>query len=244
VTTENEIRATDQRLESGATRASEELAQHRWHWTLDETNPDRMSLRAYARLVGRSLRAIQNVANGYAAFVASQGDEGILVTRSLADHIEAAGLGVEREAATAAVAEASGSTFANVAANKRDEVTSTLGVARERAERRGTTVDEEVVNVAQHRERARQADREERQQRRRMRTAEYMRYEANLGKAARALRAALDMGDSEFADEERALLMATLANVRALLGLVEMRLAGTADVDWDAELTRLGEAGT
>ena len=232
-----EVRREDRALEAKSETAREGLARHRWHWTLDEANSERMSIRAYGRLVERSDVAIRRMVNGYALWCA----KGALSGRSLADCIEAADLGAEREAATQAVADARGVAFTTAATHQRDEVTSTLGVARERAERRGTDVEQELVNVAQHREKARQADQEERQERRRMRTAEFMRVEAALGKAARALRVALEIGDTHFSDEERDLLTVTLSNVRALLGLVEMRIAGTADIDWDAEMTRLEE---
>jgi hypothetical protein len=226
---------TDHRLERATDTASEELAKHRWHWTLDESNLKRVSLREYARRVDRGYVSILRMAKGYDKWR----DPDIRTTRSLTDCIEAADLGVEREAATQAVADARGTNFANIAANQRDEVTSTLGVARERAERRGTNVQEELVTVARYREQGRRAEQTERQERRRMRTAEFMRVEAALGKAARSLRLALDIGDTHFSDEERELLTVTLGNVRALLGLVEMRIAGAADVDWDDELARL-----
>lgn len=226
----------DHALETKAANSGEELAAYRWHWTLDESNPERMSIRAYAQLVGRGKTTIHEQVTGYDRWRVRDTPD----SRSLADHIEAVGLGVEREAATTAVAEAQGTTFANVAANKRDEVTSTLGVARERAESRGTDVQDELRLVAERREAGRQAAQQERRDRQRMRSAEFIRYEGQLGKVARLLRAMLEEGDPAFGVEERELLEVTLGNVRALLSLVEMRLAGATDVDWDTELARLG----
>lgn len=236
---EEAIRREDHALESKSEKAGEELARHRWHWTLDESNPERMSIRGYADLVGRSFATVKAHANGYAAH---SSEHDTVLTRTLTDHIEAAKMGAEREAATQAIADARGTNFANVAANQRDEVTSTLGVARERAERLGTPVQEQIVSVAQHREKARQAERIERQDRAKMHTAEFLRIEAELGKAARSLRSAFEMGEERLSQEERDLLMVTLGNVRSLLGLIEMRFTGAADVDWDAELARLGGA--
>jgi len=57
-------------LEKSAESASEQLAKHRWHWTLDETNPERVSLRAYARDVGRAESIVRKYANSYADWTA------------------------------------------------------------------------------------------------------------------------------------------------------------------------------
>jgi hypothetical protein len=82
--------ATDRRLDENATRASEDLARHRWHWTLDESNPDRVSIRAYARNVGRSDLTIGAQVKGYAASAARG--------TPLNEEIERARMGGETEA--------------------------------------------------------------------------------------------------------------------------------------------------
>lgn len=95
--------AEDQQLEGEAERSREGLARHRWHWTLDETNPDRVPAREYARSVGRSKNTVLNMVNGYAAW-AGRGAP----PTELADELERAKLSGDRLAATEAVAEAAG----------------------------------------------------------------------------------------------------------------------------------------
>ena len=51
----------DRRLSRGA----EELCKLRWHWTLDESNPQRISMREYARQVGVRHPAIVKDANAW-----------------------------------------------------------------------------------------------------------------------------------------------------------------------------------
>ena len=63
--------------------ASEELARHRWHWTLDESNPDRVSFSEYAAGVGRHKSQIQSFARGYALKVASEGCPVVVDARTI-----------------------------------------------------------------------------------------------------------------------------------------------------------------
>ena len=51
--------------QQASARPSEALAQHRWHWTIDESNPERVSLSEYARSVGRHLSNIAAQVKGY-----------------------------------------------------------------------------------------------------------------------------------------------------------------------------------
>lgn len=55
------------------------------------------------------------------------------------------------------------------------------------------------------------------------------------------LRSSLDeLRDVQFTDEERAHIKAELDHLKTVTNLVEMAIVGTTDVDWDAELARLG----
>ena len=58
----------DRELESVQQRSIEKLAQHRWHWTLDDSNPDRVSIAEYARRVSRGRATIHRMAYGYKAW--------------------------------------------------------------------------------------------------------------------------------------------------------------------------------
>lgn len=60
-----EIVAEDQRLDAQARSAQMDLAALRWHWTLDESNPDRVSFGAYAAAIGgKRHNTISRMVNG------------------------------------------------------------------------------------------------------------------------------------------------------------------------------------
>jgi hypothetical protein len=79
------------------------LARHRWHWTLDESNPERVSISAYARQVGRSPQVIQVYANGFNQWLKRQ-EEGTPIP--ISEALFRARMSAEKEVAAAAVAEA------------------------------------------------------------------------------------------------------------------------------------------
>jgi hypothetical protein len=56
-------------LEGQVSGVTEKLAQLRWHWTLDESNPEAVGVREYARQVGRNDSVIHRMARGYANWV-------------------------------------------------------------------------------------------------------------------------------------------------------------------------------
>lgn len=76
-------------------------------------------------------------------------------------------------------------------------------------------------------------------------TAFYLGVDGDLGSLIQRLRKVLNetkgFDADDFTELERTILTKSIGKVRALLGLVEMRVAGTADVDWDAELTKITE---
>ncbi len=76
-----EVITTDHQLEQIADRASGQLARHRWHWTLDESNPARVSVGEYAKAVGRAYSTIRVMALGFESH--SQNDD----ASSLDEHI-------------------------------------------------------------------------------------------------------------------------------------------------------------
>lgn len=65
----------DHALDRERSHRLEELMALRWHWTLDESNPARVSIAEYARQVGASESAIGADANGWAAYRAAGADE-------------------------------------------------------------------------------------------------------------------------------------------------------------------------
>lgn len=56
------VAAQDRRLASEATKAASALAAHAWHWTLDTTNRERVSVRDYAEGVGRNRDRVEQQA--------------------------------------------------------------------------------------------------------------------------------------------------------------------------------------
>lgn len=231
-----EVVETDHRLESTARRASEALAKHRWHWTLDESNPNRVSFRAYARAVGRGEVVVRTQVNGYAEWISRTATS----ARSLSESIERAKMGDEKATATEAVATARGAAFGHTRKARPEEIKRVRQIARERAEERGTTVEEEAPKVAQAIVRSEQAEARQTEQRKQQHTLRFVTIE---GKLARMLRVGTEIltesYDVPFSEEERELLAESIAKVRALLGLIDMRFTDTSGVDWDTELTKI-----
>jgi type I site-specific restriction endonuclease len=226
------IVADDRRIEKLATGASEQLAELRWHWTLDETNPKRVSLRAYARSIGRDVSIVSRYAHGYALSV----DDNV----NIAEAIERSSMSVDREAATQAVAKARGVAFSTAKQSRPTEVKRVLGMARERVERQGGSVDEHVKRAASDIVKSEDAARKLDGARKRRLGLRFVELEGALDGARRKLETALDVAKSvEWEQEQQELLQSTLNNVRALIDLVDVALAGTPDVDWDAELAAL-----
>jgi len=62
-----EVISQDADLESAIERDTAALAELRWHWTLNDSNPNRVTISEYARQVGRVKSTISTMVNGYAA---------------------------------------------------------------------------------------------------------------------------------------------------------------------------------
>lgn len=223
----------DRNLEAQSSKASEALMRHRWHWTLDESNAERVSLREYAREVGRSFSTIHADANGYAL---TQGDRAVPISEAR----ERAGMGAETEAATEAVAQARGLSFKHTRQDRPVEVRRVREIARERAEKHGTSVEEEAPKVADWLVRSEKAEETRQAERKERLGLRFVEMEGYLKNAQRKLVDALNMShDVPWGDEERELLASTVQNVRALLNLIDLALVGAAEVDWDSELAAL-----
>ncbi len=224
----------DADLESRVGRISERLAKLRWHWTLDETNPERVSLKQYARDVGRHFTTVRGYAKGYEAFCDAGG--------SIGEAIERARMGAETESATEAVANARGTSFGHTRKERSTEVRRVRGMARQRAEDKGTTVEEEAPKVAEQIVRVEKVGKQVAAERKEKLGLRFVEMEGKLDKVKRelvdAVRLAQEIG---WGDEEIGLLQHDLANIKSLLHLIDMALVGSADVDWDKELTKLSE---
>lgn len=92
------------RIEAAYEPLQETLARHCWHWTLDTSNPDKVSLRQFAKDIKRDLKSVRPMARGYARFVA-QGEGNIPLT--LGECILREAMSAGRELATDALVKVS-----------------------------------------------------------------------------------------------------------------------------------------
>ncbi len=228
--------ADDRRLEKATEAASEELAALRWHWTLDEENGKRISIREYARELGRGESTIREYASGYALWL--EGARSI----PLLEAMKRSQMGAETQVATEAVAKARGVKFGTAHEKRRTEIKRVRSIARERAEERGTTIEEEAPRVAEwiaESEKVKERLQAERNQKVNLR---YVEMEGELVGAKRRLLNALRVArEVDWEPEHQELLTDTVEGVRLLLGLIDLALAGAANVDWDVELAKLTE---
>jgi hypothetical protein len=223
----------DRRLETTASKASEELARLRWHWTLDESNNVRVTIDAYAAATGKQRSLIYRYAHGYTRFRHG--------TVTLAEAIERAGMGADREAATQAVAEARNVAFGTARQRRPSEVQRVLDMGRERVELRGGSIEEQTGKVAELIVQAEKTAVVEEKARTERLGLRFIEVEEDLQRVVRILskvvRTASAIG---WGDEEQELLGHTLASARALIELANLAIVGAADVDWDAELASIG----
>lgn len=127
MTLPTEVIERDHNLASSSTL----LMALRHFWTLDESNPARISLAEYGRQVGVAQRVISAYAHGYELMR----DEKASTAQ---EAIERAHMSEETAAAVAAVAEIHGVSFGSASKYYRDDVRFVREEAREQAEELGT----------------------------------------------------------------------------------------------------------
>jgi hypothetical protein len=226
-----EVIAEDHKLESTSSKAAEALMELRWHWTLDESNSDRVGVVDYARAVGRSHSIISRDAKAYE-----------LVRRGTAtdEARERANMGAETVAATEAVAKMRGISLQQARKTRPTEVKRVRQIARERVEKQGGTIEEQTEKAADWIVKSEQAHDDITEQRRQKIGLRFVEMEGLLVKAKKPLLEALTLARTvEWDDEPRELLSNTVENIKALLTLIDVALVDAANVDWDAELEKL-----
>lgn len=236
---------TDAKLEQAASATAEELCRHRWRWTLDESNPKRVSVRAYARAVARSQKTVQCQVTGYVAW---KGDGGAAFT--LNDHIERAKMGEERAAVVQAVAKANKVSFSQARKQYSSDVKNVQEAVLRKAEK-DPDVDREgyAEKLAGQMARSKQATTERKAEKiekgNQLFGVAYMAALASInGSLAHARR---DLNDAlaearsiaEFEPDAIEYITASLDKLTAATNLVRLVIAGQLDVDWDAELVRI-----
>lgn len=260
-----EVVAEDSRLETAANKANEALAKHRWHWTLDESNPDRVSMREYARAVSRDHKTIRGYVNGYAEWAGAAGSP------TLNECIERARMSADQETYTEAVAEANQVTFPQARKAYAPDVTRVREAVHQEADRRQRAAEteretaqvqrrepdptvvarehmppEERVSYAHRyaeqiaRSKASEAKREG--DKKRALSANYMYVDAKLTHAYRDLKEVLDYqqrGLLDLPEAELELVRDSVSKVKAVLDLVNLAITGSVDVDWDKEMENL-----
>lgn len=230
----------DHDLEGKATRTTEALAKHRWHHTLDPDGPQ-YSIRSYADAVGRQEATIRRHAKGYAMYVARATGATPGVALSLEDAFRLSEQSAEQQEFSEAIAEGLGEPVGRVArgdnAHRRNTI---IGQARDRAARRGTDPVDEAREIAIRTRRTRDMNSRHRQERARRTPVRFTIAEGKLAKAKRAVLDAMrELEGVDLSAEEMELMRGTIGNLTSLLHLLDMRMAGNPNIDWDGELARL-----
>jgi hypothetical protein len=231
--------AEDHRLDRSASKANESLAKHRWHWTLDETNAERVSFHAYARAIGRPASTVAQYANAFAAYTGSE------YSYPLSEWLQRVNLTSERQAATEAVAEANEVTFQTARQNYAPDVSRVRDAVEQAVEREPTMTAEDKAaytkRTAQTIARSKAAEAKRTKERAAQRSVMFMRIDAKLAHARRDLRDVLEFGrDLGLGDDEIEDVKEALAKIKSFADLIDMALTGSMDVDWDAELAKIG----
>ena len=236
----NSVIEKDHELEGKAERSTEALAKHRWHYTLNPAGPQ-FSFKAYGDAVGRHESVIGRHARAYAAYVERAAELAPGASFTIQDAIRLAGQSVEQQAFSEAIAEGSGEPIARVArgdnAHRRGAI---IESAKQRAARRGTDPVEEARDIARDERLTREMHARDAAEAKSRRSIRYVMIEGHLAYAQRRLMNALTEAEGVgFDDEEMELIRDSIAKVRAVLNLIDLRMSGTPDVDWDAEAAKL-----
>lgn len=238
----NEVVESDHKLEQSASKAGESLAKHRWHWTLDESNPDRVSMHEYAKAVGRNRRTIQSYAKGYGMWLAAGGGTS---TSPLIEHMQRAITSAETTEIVEAVAEANQVNFRTARQKYTPDVQRVRDAVEKAVERKPEMTSEEKTDYAKRtaetiaRSKASEATR--RTERAKQRSAMYMRIDAKLAHARSDLQDVLNYGkDLGLSSDETEDVKGALDKIKSFANLIDLALTGSMDVDWDAELAKIG----
>lgn len=234
-----EVIQEDNRLDRRHQSSLSALCEHRWHWTLDETNPERVSLAEYARQVGRASSTINTQAHGFAFWV----DAGRPDSPSLTDFIVRANMGEEFGTVIETIAQARGQSYRTtreqfsgyarvVASQARQIVANDPSLDYRDAVRQLVNGGEDEVLTDELRA--------EKQEMRR----NVFRHTDAIGAIYRGRQATANaielVRNVQWTDEEHAQLADAVAKFAAAVGLLEVAILGSKqNINWDAELAKL-----
>lgn len=225
----------DHNLERKAERSRADLAEHRWHWTLDASNEQRVSARTYAKAVGKGVQTILDMAQGYDDWRSADGPSG-----ALSEYLARAKLRGNDRVAIEAVASAKGVKVDTARKHYAQEVRAVRATAEERAARRGTAYEDEVKPTADRRATQAKATKGRKADAAGRTNLRLMVIEGKIAAAMRYLRSALEESEGVvLSPEDAADIADQVARLKAIANLLEVRLVGTSDVDWDAEMAKL-----
>lgn len=214
--------------------ASDSLAALRWHWTLNEENPERVSFREYGRAVGRDMAAILRHAKGYALYLEGKGK------RSIDDCIAAAATSPQRKLVADEVGARLGVTPRSVVADHNPTLRDVEALADERAKRHGTTFEQEVEPAADYVMKRRVKEQKRKEKLRAEHSQEFMRASDALARLEQAMKRAVPVitsYDWQEADE-RKILKDRIGKMAMLMASLQLEVTGETGVDWDTELAR------
>lgn len=230
----------DHKLEVEADRAGGALAELRWHWTLDESNPDRVGFREYARQVGRNESVIRSMANGCAA---SQRTGRPIQEAVASQYVKQADRDI-----TNAVAKATKTSVTTVRKAHQEDVRrvrNTVADIRESEPDMSPEREQEVIETsAQMIAREREATKARQQQRRKSKPMQFLVIEGKIQRARDAVDDALNTARTELElgelDDELVTALQDAANrLRAVVGMLQTALGIEAETDWDAEFSKM-----
>jgi len=228
---------TDHTLEKSAESASEQLAKHRWHWTLDESNQERVTFAQYARDVGRNKSTIREYANAHLIY--QKNDRSFTWDSA----VRRAQVSSETEAVTEAIADARNLSFRHVHDSRPDEVKRVRRMAQERAEETGAPVEEAARQVAMNIVKAEKGIESGDADRKRLAAESglgFFKLEGALHLVSRDLIEALHIADEVGLEERhRDSIRELIDRLRELLNTVEAKVMGGVAVDWDSELLKI-----
>lgn len=221
-------------------RSAEELCKLRWHWTLNTDNVHRISQSAYARQVGVSQQLISRDANAWEQYTYNPGVVGSGKPKTIEDFRAVQSVSEDRRQAVEAIAAQTGKSFSTIAKHHDDEVRAVVEMARDRVVRRGTTFEHEVQDVAAQQQHHRMRAKEQKDERQRHLMEECIRMQQCIGYAIRGVREAYEIAvDINFGDQELEFIADSLAQLRALVNLLDRRIVGKENTNWDQELKTL-----